>query len=152
MYGIPDDNPFINDDDKLDEIYAYGFRNPWYPSVDSDSGVIYSADSGQDNVQEINVVEKGKFHGWRAREGSYLFDNLIGNNGTINNPLSIGDEVLPVAEYDPLTKAMPISLAVMFIEDQQFLSLLVHMYVVIMVLYLASLEHYFSFNLVEMTH
>ena len=81
MYGIPDDNPFVNDDDKLDEIYAYGFRNPWYPSVDPDSGVIYSADSGQDNVQEINVVEKGKFHGWRAREGSYLFDNLIGNNG-----------------------------------------------------------------------
>ena len=100
MYGIPDDNPFINDDDKLDEIYAYGFRNPWYPTIDPDSGVIYSADSGQDNVQEINVVEKGKFHGWRAREGSYLFDNLIGNNGTINNPLSIGDEVLPVAEYD----------------------------------------------------
>ena len=100
MYGIPDDNPFVNDDDKLDEIYAYGFRNPWYPSVDPDSGVIYSADSGQDNVQEINVVEKGKFHGWRAREGSYLFDNLIGNNGTINNPLSLGDEVLPVAEYD----------------------------------------------------
>ncbi len=99
-YGIPADNPFINEIDKLDEIYAYGFRNPWNPSADPVSGIIYSTDSGQNNVQEINRVEWGKFHGWRAKEGSYLFDTLSGNNGTINNPINLENEVLPIAEYD----------------------------------------------------
>ena len=33
-YGIPPDNPFINDTDTLPEIYALGLRQPWTISVD----------------------------------------------------------------------------------------------------------------------
>ena len=33
-YGIPPDNPFINDKDSLPEIYAYGLRNPWSAKMD----------------------------------------------------------------------------------------------------------------------
>ena len=28
-YTIPEDNPFVSNPDALDEIWAYGFRNPW---------------------------------------------------------------------------------------------------------------------------
>ncbi|ELU13311.1 hypothetical protein CAPTEDRAFT_139254 [Capitella teleta] len=33
-YGIPEDNPFINEVDALPEIYAYGVRNIWRCDVD----------------------------------------------------------------------------------------------------------------------
>ena len=99
-YGIPSDNPFINDSDKLDEIYAYGFRNPWAFSLDPSSGIIYSADSGQDLVQEVNIVEKGKNYGWRTKEGSFLFDPQTGLIGSINNFTNINNYVDPIVEYD----------------------------------------------------
>ena len=99
-YGIPLDNPFINDSNKLDEIYAYGFRNPWTFSLDPASGVIYSADSGQDLVQEVNIVEKGKNYGWRTKEGSFLFDPQTGLIGSINNFTNVNNYVDPLVEYD----------------------------------------------------
>ena len=99
-YGIPSDNPFVNDSDKLDEIFAYGFRNPWTFSLDPLSGIIYSADSGQDLVQEVNIIEKGKNYGWRAKEGSFLFDPQTGLIGSINNFTNINNYVDPLVEYD----------------------------------------------------
>jgi glucose/arabinose dehydrogenase len=33
-YGIPADNPFLNDTDATPELYALGFRNPWKASMD----------------------------------------------------------------------------------------------------------------------
>ena len=33
-YGIPPDNPFVNDDTARPEIYAYGVRNMWRADVD----------------------------------------------------------------------------------------------------------------------
>jgi len=33
-YGIPVDNPFINQTGAKPEIYAYGLRNPWRCAVD----------------------------------------------------------------------------------------------------------------------
>jgi hypothetical protein len=99
-YGIPLDNPFINDSNKLDEIYAYGFRNPWTFSLDPASGVIYSADSGQDLVQEVNIVVKGKNYGWRTKEGSFLFDPQTGLIGSINNFTNVNNYVDPLVEYD----------------------------------------------------
>ena len=37
-YGIPDDNPFVDDPESRPEIYAYGFRNPWTAKMDPDPG------------------------------------------------------------------------------------------------------------------
>ena len=33
-YTIPEDNPFVDDDDARSEIYAYAFRQPWRASQD----------------------------------------------------------------------------------------------------------------------
>lgn len=99
-YGIPSDNPFVSDSEKLNEIYAYGFRNPWAFSLDPSNGIIYSADSGQDLVQEVNIVQKGKNYGWRAKEGSFLFDPQTGLIGSINNFTNINNYIDPLVEYD----------------------------------------------------
>ena len=42
QYGIPRDNPFVGGDE-LDEIYAYGFRNPFRFSFDTATGELYLA-------------------------------------------------------------------------------------------------------------
>jgi glucose/arabinose dehydrogenase len=99
-YGIPADNPFLNHPTYLPEIYAYGFRNPWTFSQDPATGEIYSSDSGQNTVQEVNRVLPGKNYGWRAKEGSFLFDPVTGNIGSLLNAPSIGGLEDPIVEYD----------------------------------------------------
>jgi glucose/arabinose dehydrogenase len=71
-YGIPSDNPFV-DSDGLDEIYAYGFRNPYRFSFDP-NGQIIVADAGQDLYEEIDLVELGGNYGWNIKEGTHCFD------------------------------------------------------------------------------
>src|SRR5690554_4841725 len=53
-YGIPPDNPFINTQDARPEIWAYGLRNPWRFSIDTDDNNIWIADVGQGSREEIN--------------------------------------------------------------------------------------------------
>jgi len=99
-YGIPADNPFVNHPTYLPEIYAYGFRNPWTFSQDAATGEIYSSDSGQNTIQEVNRVLPGKNYGWRAKEGSFLFDPVTGNIGSLYNAPTIDGLVDPIVEYD----------------------------------------------------
>jgi len=72
-YGIPSDNPFIGLEG-LDEIYAWGFRNPWKFSFDRETGDFWVADVGQDEWEEIDIVEKGNNYGWRIIEGTHPYD------------------------------------------------------------------------------
>ena len=70
-YSIPSDNPFINDPDMLDEVFALGFRNPHHLSFSSD-GTLISADIGYRTAEEINIVEIGEDYGWLEREGTFV--------------------------------------------------------------------------------
>jgi glucose/arabinose dehydrogenase len=72
-YGIPEDNPFVGIDG-LDEIYAYGFRNPYRFSFDMQTNRLFLADVGQDEWEEIDIVEKGGNYGWRILEGTHPYD------------------------------------------------------------------------------
>ena len=99
-YGIPADNPFVGHPTYLPEIYAYGFRNPWTFSQDPATGEIYSSDSGQNTIQEVNRVLPGKNYGWRAKEGSFLFDPVTGNIGSLYNAPSMDGLEDPIVEYD----------------------------------------------------
>ena len=71
-YGIPGDNPFAGEAPGRDEIYAYGFRNPFGISFDSD-GNMFVADAGQNLWEEANVVEAGGNYGWNVKEGTHCF-------------------------------------------------------------------------------
>jgi glucose/arabinose dehydrogenase len=76
-YAIPPDNPFLDDDGAVDEIWAYGLRNPWRFSFDRETGDLWIADVGQDAIEEVNRVPAGEGaganFGWNLMEGTREF-------------------------------------------------------------------------------
>lgn len=104
-YAIPHDNPFVNAAGQ-DEIYAYGFRNPYRFSFDDGpggDGSLFLADVGQNLFEEIDVVEKGGNYGWVIREGFHCFDPFNPNvpPAACSNTGPHGEPLLdPVAEYN----------------------------------------------------
>ncbi len=73
-YAIPADNPFAGNINAKAEIWAYGLRNPWRFSFDRSNGQLLCADVGQNEYEEINIIEKGKNYGWRIMEGFHCFN------------------------------------------------------------------------------
>lgn len=98
-YRIPPDNPFASNPNcgaglnaaSCPEIYAWGLRNPWRWSFDSQTGVLWAADVGQGDWEEVNQITRGGNYGWDCREGSHDFEP----DKCLNLPL-----VDPIAEYD----------------------------------------------------
>ncbi|MCH7720502.1 MAG: PQQ-dependent sugar dehydrogenase [Planctomycetes bacterium] len=90
-YSIPPDNPFAgNTEGYREEIYAYGFRNPWRFSFDS-TGRLWVGDVGQSEWEEIDWVVSGGNYGWNTMEGTHCFDPGSGCDQT--------DLIMPVWEY-----------------------------------------------------
>ena len=61
---IPADNPFVGQVGKREEIFAYGFRNPFRMGFDPQSGKLWVADVGDLTVEEIDVVTSGSNYSW----------------------------------------------------------------------------------------
>jgi glucose/arabinose dehydrogenase len=75
-YGIPDDNPYIDQEGALPEIWAHGLRNPWRFSFDRETGDLWIADVGQDQIEEINLAAgnpPGLNYGWNPTEGTQCY-------------------------------------------------------------------------------
>ncbi len=80
-YGIPGDNPFV-DKTGMDEIFAYGLRNPYRFSFDlGGNNDLIAGDAGQVLWEEINVITKGGNYGWNVKEGTHCF-NAYNNDKT----------------------------------------------------------------------
>jgi hypothetical protein len=74
-YEIPNTNPFVNKTG-LDETYAYGIRNTWKFSFDSNTNRLWGADVGQSTFEEINLIENGKNYGWKRFEGDKVVNDV----------------------------------------------------------------------------
>lgn len=125
LYNIPPDNPFIHEPGARPEVYAFGVRNMWRCSVDrgdpwtkEGKGRIFCGDVGQNKYEEIDIIEKGRNYGWRAREGFSCYDKKLCANSSLgtsaddyfwsedltltfvmNSLLFSTDDVLPIYAY-----------------------------------------------------
>jgi glucose/arabinose dehydrogenase len=94
-YAIPSDNPFFGMAGAEGEIWAIGLRNPWRFAFDRDAGLLYLADVGQNQWEEVNVVlatTSGLNYGWNIMEGTHCFQPASGCDQS--------GLTLPVLEYD----------------------------------------------------
>lgn len=74
-YEIPADNPFAGPGPEMDEIYAYGFRNPYRFSFDmGGDNDLMVGDAGQNLWEEVSRVDLGGNYGWNVKEGTHCFD------------------------------------------------------------------------------
>lgn len=95
-YSIPADNPFAGSSVDAEEIWAYGVRNAWKFSYDSETGDLWMADVGQNAREEINKMPSnvaGINYGWRCYEGNLEFN-------TSSNCPDESELTFPVAEYN----------------------------------------------------
>ena len=91
-YEIPADNPFVGTEGAREEIWAFGLRNPWRFSFDSETGLLWAGDVGQSSWEEIDIIAKGANYGWNIMEGSHCYSPATGCNQS--------GLTLPVVEYD----------------------------------------------------
>ena len=93
-YGIPDDNPYVDSDDTLPEIWAYGLRNPWRFWIDHATQSLFVGDAGNSQREEVDLIplsRPGSNLGWPCFEGTAPFDAEATCDGAVP----------PLLEYAP---------------------------------------------------
>jgi glucose/arabinose dehydrogenase len=105
QYSIPADNPFVGRSGVVKEIFAFGFRNPFRFSFDTKTGRLFVGDVGQNDIEEVDIVVKGRNYGWNRKEGTLFFHINGVDEGfasrepdpTVAIPSNLND---PIAQYD----------------------------------------------------
>ena len=88
-YSIPPDNPFVGREGFRDEVWAYGLRNPWRFSFDSETADLWAGDVGQNGYEEVDIIRPGRNYGWNIMEGLHCFLRICDQTGLD----------LPIIEY-----------------------------------------------------
>ncbi len=93
-FGVPSDNPFVGNVLANPLVWAYGLRNPWRYTFDSE--LMYVADVGQRRWEEVTVVPvdgpgEALNFGWPILEGTSCFSG--------GDSCARGGLVEPIVEY-----------------------------------------------------
>ncbi len=62
--SVPKDNPFTENQDALDTIFAYGIRNPQGMAIHPETDELWETEHGPLGGDEVNVIQAGKNYGW----------------------------------------------------------------------------------------
>ena len=94
---VPADNPFVDQQGVLPEIYASGLRNVQAAAVDAD-GRLWTIEHGPKGGDELNHPEAGKNYGWPVISYGLNYDDTPVNEGITEKE---GMEQ-PVYYWDPV--------------------------------------------------
>lgn len=94
---IPNDNPFYNTNTgRKRAVFAYGFRNPWRFTLRPSNQTYVVADVGQNDWEEVDVLQAGDNFGWNNYEGPCPANNP-GYNPDMTN---FGSAIPPIHYYN----------------------------------------------------
>ncbi len=90
-------NPFPGPSANARLVWAYGLRNPFRFNIDRQTGLLYIADVGQSNFEEVSECAGGENFGWPFREGPLV--RVVGGcaepggsgNGSFTAPITYYD-------------------------------------------------------------
>ncbi len=91
--SVPFDNPFVDNNSVLDEIYTFGHRNPQGIAINRFTQEIWISDHGEQDGDEINILQAGGNYGWPLYHYgcTYVMGRPIGGfaheNPKILNPI-----------------------------------------------------------------
>ena len=91
--SIPDDNPFVNKQNALPEIWSYGHRNPQGLIYNSQNKHVYIHEHGPRGGDELNKIEPSLNYGWPAI--TYGIDY----NGSIISPFTVKEGMEQPIKY-----------------------------------------------------
>jgi glucose/arabinose dehydrogenase len=89
-YSIPSDNPFVGQANRRPELWAKGLRNPWRFAFDPPTGLLFIADVGQAQREEVNsvpAIQGGLNYGWNVMEGFSCFNAATCNQAGLQLPI-----------------------------------------------------------------
>lgn len=95
--SVADDNPFLNIDDVLPEIWSYGHRNPQGLSYDFINKRLWSIEHGPRGGDEINLIRGGANYGWP----------IISHGKEYWGPVSVGEGTRRKGMQDPVKVYTP---------------------------------------------
>ena len=94
---VPEDNPFVNRDDVLPEIWSYGHRNPQGMAYDDANKRLWLIEHGPRGGDEINLVLPGRNYGWPVISyGKEYWGPMQVGEGTHRQGME-----QPIKEYTP---------------------------------------------------
>ncbi|WP_255192548.1 PQQ-dependent sugar dehydrogenase [Natronobeatus ordinarius] len=95
--SIPEDNPFVDDDEVEDAIYSYGHRNAQGMTVHPETGELWQSEHGEEDGDALFIVDAGENYGWPiAHTGcEYNTDEPVGDD-----PFERDDVVDPVYYWE----------------------------------------------------
>ena len=62
--AIPNDNPFVNRDGVMPEIFTYGNRNVQGAAIHPRTGELWAHEHGPQGGDELNILRAGRNYGW----------------------------------------------------------------------------------------
>lgn len=62
--SVPEDNPFVDDESTMPEIWSYGVRNPQGLAIHPETGEPWHNEHGPQGGDEVNIARAGVNYGW----------------------------------------------------------------------------------------
>lgn len=114
--SVPEDNPFVDDDEVADEIFTYGHRNAQGIAVQPGTDRIWLSEHGEQEGDSLRTVEGGQNHGWPvAHTGcEYGTDVPVGDD-----PFEREDVEAPVHHWECGSEGFPPA-GMAFYEGEEF--------------------------------